>query len=423
MPTLRIEKGEGAGRTFAIESQAVIGRDPKTDLPISDEKASRQHARVVREGDGFFLEDLDSKNGTSLNGRKVQGRVPIVPGDHIRIGMTWIQFGVEEYKGPLDGILSDYRVEGTVDQGALGNAYVARQLSLDRVVALRILPPNLVRANPEMREAFLRQLVGLASLDHENVTKLLDFGMDESVLYFTTEHVEGVTLAEYLDPDAPLDIETALLLGLAVAQALAHAHSREVLHGSVTLANVLVGERRIVLTNFAMARILADGTRTGMGAEGLLAEVDYLAPEQLDGGAIDHRADIFSLGVILYRLLAGKFPFRESTVYDSISKRMGGAAKPVDQIRPEIPPQVAAIVKRCLEKNLDARYQKAADLVNDLRKVHAQHKALALQGRAHRILFGLRNEFYYLLDWAPFRWVFFPFLAILLLIAIRFSLF
>ncbi len=420
MPLVRIEKGDGAGRTFVIESEGIIGRDPKVHIPITDDKASRHHAKLVQDGDQFFLEDLGSKNGTLLNGQRVNGRSLIESGDHIRIGLTWIHFGIEGAEDRLEGILRDYKIEGTVQTGLLGQLYIASQLSLDRTVMLKILPPNLVKANPEMKELFLQQLVGMASLNHENIVTLLDFGADESLLYFTTEHIEGVPLAEYLAPDQPTEeIETALLIGLSIARALAHAHARNVVHGSLSPSNITIGARRVALGNFGMNKIFSDGTRAETAAEGLLTEADYIAPEQVSSPTCDHRTDIYALGILLYRMLTGKVPFREATLYETINRRLGDPPKPVDRIRPEIPPQLAAIVKRCLEKDPDDRYQSSQALADDLRKVHAHYKVLALQGRGHRLLFGLKNEFFYLLDWAIFRWVFFPFLALIALVVVR----
>ena len=419
MPLLRIERGEGKGSTFVIEESGTIGRDPQVEVPIADEKASRRHCRILCGDDGYVLEDLDSKNGTSLNGSKITGKVAVEPGDHFRIGLTWFSFGADLLRKRLDGILADYRIESSIEHGSVGEFYQVQQIPLRRSVALKLLPPSLVRGHPEIRERFLSSLKTLATLNHASIPTILDFGSDESLLYFTMEWIEeAMTLSEYQEPGEPLEVRNALGIALSCARALHYAHERGVLHQDVKPENVQVTPWRVMLAHFGLARMLGE-TGEETGAEAMTGTVEYMSPEQLAGGEVEARSDLYSLGVLLYEMLAGVPPLRGESPYETIELVLNVPPKPLSAMRPDLPPQIALLVARCLEKDPDSRYPTAEALVRDLTKARNQYEILELQSEGDRVLVTLKNEFYVLLGWPLFRWVLFPLLAILVLLLLR----
>lgn len=266
----------------------------------------------------------------------------------------------------LNRELEGYTVLRQVGQGAMGMVFEAEQRGLARRVALKVLPPQFALRERTVKR-FLREAASMGRLGHPNVVDVYEVGSRKGVHYFAMKYVEGPSL-DRVRKAGPLAIEDVVGIGIDVASALAHAHSRGVLHRDVKPGNLLRDGERVLLTDFGLARHTdsEDGSVTESGD--LVGTPLYMAPEQIsnDFGDIDARTDIWGLGVTLYELACDEPPFQgtsASAILHSILQREPTRAR---KRRPSMPRDLEAVLHRCLEKNPAQRYSSAAELRDDL---------------------------------------------------------
>lgn len=248
-----------------------------------------------------------------------------------------------------------YEVEGLVGVGGIGMLYRARQLRLDRPVALKLVQPDVAR-DPVIRERLRREARAVAALDHPNVVPLYEAGELDGAVYIVTRWVEGTELGALIHRDGPLEPGRAARVAAQIAAALEAAHELGLVHRDVKPSNViLTAEDHVYLTDFALVK--RAGTAAGLTAvDQMLGTVDYVAPEQVEGGEPDAAGDVYSLGCVLYEMLAGEPPF---------AGQKGGMAKmwaqvnaeppPLRERRPDVPPALADVVAQALAKAPGAR--------------------------------------------------------------------
>ena len=253
-----------------------------------------------------------------------------------------------------------YEVESVVGLGGIGILYRARQLRLDRPVALKLVEPAIAR-DPVIRERLRREARTVASLDHPNVVPLYEAGEEDGTVYIVTRWVEGTELGTLIHDDGPLESARAALLAAQIADALEVAGDRGLVHRDIKPSNVIVTpEGHVYLTDFGLAKRAA--TDPGLtGADQMLGTVDYVAPEQIEGSEPDGRSDIYSLGCVLYEMLSGAAPFAD---------QRGGMAKMWAQVnaepralserRADVPPALEDIMRRAMSKKPQERPTAAA---------------------------------------------------------------
>ncbi|MEM9596814.1 MAG: protein kinase [Acidobacteriota bacterium] len=260
--------------------------------------------------------------------------------------------------------LGPYRVVRRVGAGAMGQVYEAEDTRLGRRVALKILAPEWLHS-PSVRKRFLREARAASALDHPNICTLHDLGEGPSgELFLVMPFYPGETLAEKI-AGGPLGVDEARTLAIQVARGLDQAHAAGIVHRDVKPANVIVTDRgEAKILDFGIAKVSDDAnlTRTGT-SPGTPA---YMAPEQIGEGAVDARADLWALGVMLYEMLAGHRPFRSDGGKGVVLSILGRDPEPLGQIRPEVPEALAAVVSKLLVKNPDHRYASAAEVLADL---------------------------------------------------------
>jgi hypothetical protein len=255
-------------------------------------------------------------------------------------------------------MLAGYRIERFLGQGGMGVVYLASQVSLDRPIALKLIAPDRA-ADPAFRERFLRESRVAASIDHPNVVPVHEAGADDGVLYVAMRYVEGSDLGALARAEGRLEPARAARLVAQVADALDAAHARGLVHRDVKPANVLVadpgGTEHCYLTDFGLTKQTAaqDVTITQTGA--VMGTVHYMAPEQLRGGTVDARTDVYALGCVLYELLAGEPPFVRDT---NVATLFAHLSEPP----PELGGPFDDVVARALEKDPAARFASAGDL-------------------------------------------------------------
>jgi len=261
--------------------------------------------------------------------------------------------------------ISHYRVLEKLGEGGMGIVYKAADLKLRRTVALKFLPPQL-SGNPEFRERFLTEARAAAALSHPNICTIHEIYDEGENAFLELEYVEGENLSDRIK-EGPLEPGEAVAIAIQVADALEEAHRNGVIHRDIKSANVLVtskGQAKVM--DFGLARIRGDTLHTRPGT--LLGTAAYMSPEQARGEPVDARADIWSLGVVLYEMLGGLRPFKGDSEVPILYSILNEEPKPLKDLRADLPPELCRIVGHALKKDTKTRYPSAAEFSRDLRK-------------------------------------------------------
>src|SRR3984885_8841739 len=258
-----------------------------------------------------------------------------------------------------------YEVLGLLGEGGMGAVYKAKDVELGRVVALKVIRPDLAR-NRAILDRFKQELILATQVTHRNVVRIYDLGEAEGIKFITMEYVEGEDLAAILHRRVKLPPREAVAVIEQVCRALEAAHRVGVIHRDLKPQNIMLekGTGRILVMDFGLAKTLEGNRMTQTGA--MVGTMEYMSPEQALAGSLDQRSDIFSLGLIFYELLTGQTPFRADSALASLIKRTQERVVPVSDFDKSIPPELSQIVSRCLERDLTLRYQSAAELLADL---------------------------------------------------------
>src|SRR3954447_18440080 len=257
-----------------------------------------------------------------------------------------------------------HRIDGIAGRGGMGVGYLATHLALNRRVALKLIAPDLA-ADEGFRTRFKQESMTAASIDHPNVIPIYHAGEEEGQLYITMRYVDGTDLRALIAQRGKLDATTTAQIVSQVAAALDAAHAHGLVHRDVKPANVLIaggdGEQHAYLTDFGLtkhAESQSGMTKTGM----FVGTLDYIAPEQLQGGQLDARADVYALGCVLYQALTGNVPYPRDTEPAKIWAHMSEPPPSVVQTVGDVPPQFEDVVQRAMAKDPNDRYLSAGDL-------------------------------------------------------------
>jgi serine/threonine protein kinase len=276
--------------------------------------------------------------------------------------------------------LGPYEVLAAIGVGGMGEVYKARDTRLNRVVAIKVLPAHLAD-KPELRERFEREARTIASLNHPHICTLYDVGHQDGTDFLVMEYLEGETLATRL-LKGPLPLEQTLQYAIEIVGALDKAHRKGVTHRDIKPGNVMLTKSGTKLLDFGLAKLkqattpealpesqMATLSRNPTVEGTLLGTIQYMAPEQVEGknDEIDGRTDIFAFGALVYEMATGKKAFEGKTTASVIGKIMQVDPPPISLLQPMSPAQFDRVVKTCLEKEPDARWQGAADLRRELK--------------------------------------------------------
>ena len=272
--------------------------------------------------------------------------------------------------------LGPYEIVSPLGAGGMGEVYKARDTRLDRVVAVKVLPTDLA-ATPELRLRFEREAKAVSALSHPHVCALYDVGSAEGVEYLVMEYLEGETLESRIDK-GPVPAEQVLKFGVQIADALERAHRHGIVHRDLKPGNVMLTRSGVKLLDFGLARSLAPAAESGGDASSslptsaapsrltergtIMGTFQYMSPEQLEGKDADARSDIFALGAVLYEMATGKKAFSGASRASLISSILRDDPRPISSIAPMTPPAFDRVVKTCLAKDPDDRFQTAHDV-------------------------------------------------------------
>ncbi len=272
-----------------------------------------------------------------------------------------------------------YHVESLLGSGGMGKVYKARDRELDRTVAIKVLRPDLM-TDAQAMQRFKHELLLASSISHPNILRIHDLGEYNAVKFISMAYVDGGDLTQLLHREGRLPLPRTLNIMKQLAAALAAAHGVSVVHRDLKPQNILLDrDDHIYVSDFGIAKTLeSDRTRvTRTGA--VLGTPLYMSPEQVEGKPVDHRSDLYTLGLIFYEMLTGVLPFSGDTTFQLMYQRVHEIPKRPELVVPDLPPYLSRICLKCLEKEPAKRYQSAGEILADLEFEHAPTQTRTVQ--------------------------------------------
>ena len=371
MAKLVIKTGRNTGMEFKLTHDSMImGRRSVCPIPISDSKASREHAVVLRKGDDYFLQDL-SRNGTLLNGlpaSKAIGGSPLKYGDLITIGETVLEM-VDEKAERITIEIPGYNILEKIGSGGMGIIYKAKQLSMDRIVALKILNDR-YSVNTEFVDRFIREARAAGKLNHPNVIHVHDISKSNGRHYFSMEYIDGSSIKEVLRAEKRIDIKRALDIILQTSKALEFAHENRIVHRDIKPDNIMLTKEGIVkIADLGIAKTFEETAPSNKELRRVMGTPHYMAPEQALGKVIDHRVDIYSLGATFYHMVTGNTPFTGNTAHEILKAHIQESLPPIQELNPSVPDPVCFIIERMMAKLPEKRYPDMSRVIEDIERL------------------------------------------------------
>jgi eukaryotic-like serine/threonine-protein kinase len=279
--------------------------------------------------------------------------------------------------------LGPYEIRSLLGAGGMGEVYLAQDTNLDRKVAIKVLPERLV-ADEQARKRLVREARAAAKLDNPNICSIYEVGEEDGRSFIVMQYIEGETLDVRIKRK-PLDLSETLSIAIQVADALAEAHAHAIIHRDIKPSNIIITNRgQAKVMDFGLARSIGETVEseaeTILTAPGMiLGTLPYMSPEQVKGEQTDARSDVFSFGTMLYEFASGRQPFASGSSAATASAILTHQPAPLARFAPELPDELQRIVRKCLEKDREQRYQSARDLAIDLENIRRQHESASIQ--------------------------------------------
>ncbi|HWP55235.1 MAG TPA: protein kinase, partial [Pyrinomonadaceae bacterium] len=281
-----------------------------------------------------------------------------------------------------------YEIRSKLGEGGMGEVYLARDTQLDREIALKLLTAEVAR-DPQRLHRFLQEARAASALSHPNAAHIYEIGEVDGAHYIAMEFVEGLSLDRKIDGQ-PVRVPELLDIAIQIADALDEAHAKGITHRDIKSSNIVISSRgRVKVLDFGLAKFsspagvtdqtsnseLATRVKTSPGV--VMGTVNYMSPEQALGREVDHRSDIFSLGVVLYEMATGRLPFTGNTVTETIDRITHTQPEAIARLNYDVPAELEVIVKKALRKERNERYQTIHDLLLDLKELKRETELAA----------------------------------------------
>ena len=304
---------------------------------------------------GEILADLGAGSGATMSASMVQSAA-----------ISLAAIGPGSQFGPR------YKIESVIGEGGMGKVYKAHDSDLDRTVALKLVRQELAN-NPESMQRLKQELLLASRISHKNILRIHDLGDVGGIKFISMAYVEGRDLHDVIADGGRMPVERALNIAKQLAAALEAAHAEGVVHRDLKPRNVLVDQSdHVYVSDFGLAKSLESAAATAMTRTGeVLGTPRYMSPEQAESKPVDHRSDIYSLGVILYEVVTGDAPFSGESMLQVMYQHVAQQPKNPKEKNPELPDYLAGIILRCLEKDPAQRYQSAREVLTDLEAAKA----------------------------------------------------
>lgn len=307
--------------------------------------------------------------------------------------------------------LKHFKIEKLLGQGGMGVVYRARDVRLDRPVAIKILRADLT-ANPDRRRRFLLEARAASAVTHPSIAQIYDVDEVEGMTYIAMEYVEGQTVGQLISK-RELDLIGSIEIALQVAEGLSKAHEANIVHRDIKSDNIMVTrDGHAKLLDFGLAKLLdpvaadedsdvqdiqAAETLSHTKPGTVMGTAGYMSPEQARGLPVSQASDVFSMGIVLYEMVTGELPFKGDTPLDTMHSIAFDEARPITVIRRNLPPELHRIVSRCLRKKAENRYRNARALASDLKKLKhdidsGMQRSLPPEQRIRGFLEGLKTS-------------------------------
>lgn len=279
--------------------------------------------------------------------------------------------------------LGHYEILSSLGAGGMGEVYLARDMKLDRLLAIKVLPTNASGDSQRLRR-FVQEARAASALNHPNIAHIYEIDEVDGIRFIAMEFVEGESLQTRIAGPS-VDFNEVIRIGAQAADALSQAHAKGVVHRDIKASNIMLTTRgQVKILDFGLAKIESDSidenqeTQLKTGAGVVMGTLPYMSPEQALGQPVDHRSDIFSLGTVLYQLVTGRLPFSGKTATETLNLITQAQPEAIARFNYEAPPELERIIRKCLEKERERRYQSAADLVVDLENLKRDSQANVL---------------------------------------------
>ena len=376
MAKIYVERGPLRGTELHLEEGKVytVGRDPGCAITFRDSLTSRQHFSLRLHDDRIFLRDLNSKNGTFVNGSDVRRTAELKLGDQIEVGETLLSVLADDERQTEGGLIgreiAGYRVLERVGRGGMGTVYRAEQVRLSRMVAFKVLSPSLAW-DKDFIARFMQEVRSAARLVHPNIVRALDCGQEGTIYWFAMEFMTGGTIEDKLEAEDRIAPDRAVPMLIDVARGLHYAESEGVVHRDIKPENLMLDDRGTVkIVDMGIACHL-EGRASLAQTDGVFGSPHFMAPEQAAGERIDRRVDVYALGASAYRMLSGRTLFTGESQTEIMAKHVNDEPETLKRVAPWVPRRLCNVVMKMVSKEPDDRHASAAQVIEALEELGA----------------------------------------------------